>query len=495
MRKIVCVLLALVLVLSFKLVMAVPAQAATLEVGPGKPYATITTAIGDAGTGDTILVYADTYDAEPAWPIDVDVADLTIRSVSGAASTIIDPGASGQGAIEISTTGVTFDGFTVKQGTQAYSASDLQEHTIWVHANYSTIKNNTIIGAGGNQACIYIGGGTVGEPHDGYAALFGYQVSTPLGQTIRNNTFRYAASGEGWGIFAYDLSDSLIRGNQFVGDAADVGSWGTDEGAPGTGIIIHKATAATGSPSPGGGYVDIRGNTAQYVKYTWLTFYSAYPYNDVAGKMYEQPEASTVDKVIVRHNTVSDCGTAVNFHRANKSDCYGTTKCADLTVGSNGVTIGPGNEFYNNGDGIRIDDPKEKPTGCIASVLDADNIAINNNEIYDNTLDTSSWWGTPQGYGVWNGTTTAVNAEDNWWGNDSGPAGVGPGTGDAVSDYVDYDPWRTVPPSPAAPGPVVGGTVYPVDKVSILMPWIGLALLLALAGAYVARLALRKLRG
>jgi len=42
---------------------------------------------------------------------------------------------------------------------------------------------------------------------------------------------------------------------------------------------------------------------------------------------------------------------------------------------------------------------------------------------------------------------------------------------------------------------IVGGTVYPVDKVSILMPWIGLALLLALAGAFVARLAYRKLRG
>ena len=36
--------------------------------------------------------------------------------------------------------------------------------------------------------------------------------------------------------------------------------------------------------------------------------------------------------------------------------------------------------------------------------------------------------------------------------------------------------------------PAVGGTVYPVDKVSILMPWIGLALLLALgAGVVVMR--------
>lgn len=45
------------------------------------------------------------------------------------------------------------------------------------------------------------------------------------------------------------------------------------------------------------------------------------------------------------------------------------------------------------------------------------------------------------------------------------------------------------------PPPVVGGTVEPVNKVDILMPWIGLACLLALASTYVARLAHRKLEG
>ena len=37
-----------------------------------------------------------------------------------------------------------------------------------------------------------------------------------------------------------------------------------------------------------------------------------------------------------------------------------------------------------------------------------------------------------------------VNAQGCWWGDASGPSGVGPGTGDAVSDYVFYVPWRTV---------------------------------------------------
>ncbi len=40
---------------------------------------------------------------------------------------------------------------------------------------------------------------------------------------------------------------------------------------------------------------------------------------------------------------------------------------------------------------------------------------------------------------------SVVDAENNWWGDKSGPSGVGPGTGDAVSTNVDYDPWLRAP--------------------------------------------------
>lgn len=47
-------------------------------------------------------------------------------------------------------------------------------------------------------------------------------------------------------------------------------------------------------------------------------------------------------------------------------------------------------------------------------------------------------------FGVYNGTNSVtIGAENNWWGDSSGPGGAGPGTGDAVSDYVDYEPWLT----------------------------------------------------
>jgi len=46
-------------------------------------------------------------------------------------------------------------------------------------------------------------------------------------------------------------------------------------------------------------------------------------------------------------------------------------------------------------------------------------------------------------YGVDNSANTVASfdAQNNWWGDDSGPGPAGPGSGDAVSDNVDYDPW------------------------------------------------------
>ncbi len=60
------------------------------------------------------------------------------------------------------------------------------------------------------------------------------------------------------------------------------------------------------------------------------------------------------------------------------------------------------------------------------------------NNLYDNL-----------GYGLYNATTDLlVMAENQWWGSVSGPfhQDTNPGgTGNAVSDWVDYDPWNTSP--------------------------------------------------
>jgi len=425
---------------------------------PGYIQAQIDAAVAGRAGEDvlvTVLVPAGTY----AESLDIHHPNVTLKSVSGKAATTIAPGADGQGVIEIGGEHVTIDGFTIRQGTQAYDADNPQEHTIWVYANYSTIKNCTIIGARGNQACIFIGDrdDTVADTY-----LRRYNDGTPSkGHTIQNNKFRYgtatAGSGEGWGIWAYNLTDDcLIKGNTFDGDAADVGHWNANEGGPGTGILIHNATNGDGTNA-----VIIEENTAQYLQYSWLTFYAAFPYNDslIPGKFYEQQEDSAVEDVIVRNNTIQnlgknalhESGVAVTFKGTKKDQSYdpGT---ADLDIGAGGVTI-RNNTFCDNACGVCIDGPTNVlgGRGCVHM---ANNITIGpGNRISAHFTD-----GEDDGAGVYNGTIEEdqeggpklVTAEYNWWGSASGPytAGTHPGanltgTGNQVSDYVDYSPyWR-----------------------------------------------------
>ena len=80
-----------------------------------------------------------------------------------------------------------------------------------------------------------------------------------------------------------------------------------------------------------------------------------------------------------------------------------------------------------------------------------------------------------------------VNAENNWWGDASGPSGVGPGTGDAVSANVTYDPWL---PMEIQYCPECGG-VPPVSKP---VPEYNIFGLLALVGILSVVLAVATLR-
>ncbi|NMX22149.1 hypothetical protein C5S30_06950 [ANME-1 cluster archaeon GoMg4] len=74
---------------------------------------------------------------------------------------------------------------------------------------------------------------------------------------------------------------------------------------------------------------------------------------------------------------------------------------------------------------------------------------IHCNNIYGNTE-----------YGVKNNDATVLDAENNWWGDASGPthASNPGGTGDAVTDNVDYDPWYDSVLEPTQSGETATGT-------------------------------------
>ena len=65
--------------------------------------------------------------------------------------------------------------------------------------------------------------------------------------------------------------------------------------------------------------------------------------------------------------------------------------------------------------------------------------------------------GNGEGVNVTHGEGT-LDATDNWWGEESGPSGEGPGDGDSVTENVVYDPWLG-----AQPGQTITGAAGATD--------------------------------
>jgi len=115
-----------------------------------------------------------------------------------------------------------------------------------------------------------------------------------------------------------------------------------------------------------------------------------------------------------------------------------------------------GNTFNSNGaDGIKLKTGSNNNTlnnnTCSHNAIGIDiataDIAATSLTVTDNNIAGNT------SYGVSNGGTGTLNAENNWWGNASGPdddAGVINGTGDKISTNVDADPW-VGEPEPYAP--------------------------------------------
>jgi hypothetical protein len=398
----------------------------------------------------TVPIAAGTYNES----ISINEPNVTLLG-AGAATTIIDPGASYQMAVEVNGAGVTIDGFTINHGSQAYSVSNPEQHTIWVHANYSTIQNCVIDTNSGNWAGIFIGGRLTGITKSGGTSIWDYNVATGTsGHTIQNNTFHCYIAGEGRGIFAVKLTDnSLISGNTFNGDANDMLAWSTpgNQGGVGTAIQIHRAARGNGTHG-----VTIQNNTAQYLKYSFLTFTTEVPYNDSTGYMYTMVEHSDVNDVLVTGNTAINLGqdgihtngTGVSVQGGKKSDSY-EPNTANLTIDTGKVII-TGNVFHDNGYGVKVNGPTSVLSGSYGCVLQANNILIGtNNSLYNNHF-----------FGVTNGTNVGtagnqtggaqdVNAVSNWWGDATGPYNATTNTlglGNAVDANVIYSPYLAAHP-------------------------------------------------
>ncbi len=316
---------------------------------------------------------------------------------------------------------VVFEGFVVQE---LNAEANLNSSLVRVRAQTQEVNNvivrNNIIGPNTNVAGQDGTHGRMGLylVNNPYSDLYGIVDSTFSGNKIfdcqgnGNNIFLWSSySNPSYGAPGpASMSGTVIEDNEIYG--AHRSGIETAGGYSGLTIRNNKIYDKAGSPGDdpplkyGNGMVLIRGSGDSHLE--------------------DNPGLGPVDLTI------------------EGNEIYDNSK--------NGIYMGPvntdytiiGNDIHDNGwDGIMLDlaavyqNPDFEEGDRIPWPDQSNNVMAQDNNIYNNAEYGISVIGEPTNDFVF-------DAEDNWWGDASGPhhADTNPdASGDAVTDYVDYDPW------------------------------------------------------
>ena len=349
----------------------------------------IQAAIDAASPGETINVEPGTYNEA----ITVNKS-LTIQSTGTAANTIIDASNTlypppYMYAVTITANDVTFQGFTVRYN--------------WLYGmKFGGISLDSVSGC------------TISD-NIGDVGLEGIYLKHSSANAISGNDFSNNNVDDG--IYLY-YSD----GNEIVGN--DVSSVINGFGNPGIGIFVYYSDNN-----------EIHGNTANsddkgiLIK---LTSHGNKVYeNEVSGNSRGIDLDNAYENEIYNNNAISGNSIGIIVENSPDNEIYGNL----ITGNSQGIylfwgfgTHTSGNNIYNN------DITSNSDIGIKLSGTNCHDNPIHYNNITGNTN-----WGVNNLTGG-----NVVDAENNWWGDPSGPYHTTlntTGTGDAVSDNVEFCPW------------------------------------------------------
>jgi len=433
-------------------------------------------AVNNSSAGGVVQVEAGTYNENlviATENITLNGAQHGVTAVgrSGAESTI-DAADPNDYVVEIMADGVTLDGFTITgraedaENCAAVITQGVDNCTITnniltdnykdainlfsveaAYSDYNTVSNNVINGPAGHETFgikvkgshntisgnhIYntdsaihiwswsdaetaspdyntISGNTIGPGDDTAAHKYGIDIKTGHHNAVTGNTITDA---ERAAIYLYTsdrmaaetdfdprpandtISDNTITGGE-VGIALM-------EGANNNTISDNNITGTT--------VAGILGSLSRWPT-DWEALTLAYTSDD-DHLNYLQITGNTISG-----NTLSNCGHGIAMEYGDNNTLTGNTiedNTGDAAIDWHGVA------FTAEGRGVYFD------ANSVDNVVNYNNIVGNHGS----------------GYGLENANTaTTLDAENNWWGDTSGPGGAGHGTGDAVSANVDYDPW------------------------------------------------------
>lgn len=246
----------------FLVLAALPLSANTIHVPAD--HATIQKAIDAASNGDTVLVSDGTYMEN----IDFKGKAITVKSVNGAATTIIDGGKLDT-VVKFATNETSssvLDGFTIRNGAvNSSSNSTFSGSGVYVANSSPTIINNVITtntGCQGSGIDVQFGSpliqgntisnnsqsGCVGGTGGGGILLGGAAQPQVLGNTISNNS----TGVDGGGISLFAAGNPVIRGNTISGNSASGNGGGIAMGNQSDAVVADNLIVSNSAFHGGG---------------------------------------------------------------------------------------------------------------------------------------------------------------------------------------------------------------------------------------------------
>jgi len=402
--------------------------------GPGAcAKQTIQAGVVAVAPGGTVNVAAGTYTEQininrPLTLIGAESSTI-IQAPDPAPMTIYDNGTNyspasrgkNKAIVRIGASNVNFQNFHVTPSNQILSGSSayigtgiLVDHVggaTPIALTGITIQNNLVDGVNIldnfdairvlGQATVTISGNTLYAYASGHGIrLNGAEGIAPSGTyhpiaTVTSNTI-YAGSTTR--PFAGTGLSGVLYGIYFISGAEGTASGNTIHGAYGWALNAWDA----GDVSFTNNIIDTDGNpartdkghAAQLLGSSNRTSHIVFSNNTITNKLYTAIISQNLPEILTaQHNTITNTTDGFIFDH--------------ITSGTYTIT----NNSFN----------------------------VTGTAIMGGTANTSS-----TAYGQWHGNSTVtIDGTNNWWGNASGPSGFGPGTGDAISDNITFNPWYT----------------------------------------------------
>jgi predicted outer membrane repeat protein len=371
-------------------------------------------------------------------------------------STIISNTATGDGGGIFSSSTLTVDDSIVSHNKSNHGAGLYMAVGRLDVRNGSVVSENTATGSGGgilssgtltvtsstiSDNTAYYGGGIYnwGSTWDG--------KTTVDGSTISGNK----AQNRGAGICNYEGTLTVQNGSIISDNTAEEGGGGVwNHGGT---LAMTGSTVSDNTAEEDGGGIWNEGTLT--VTSSTISGNLAYRYG---GGICSDEGTVTVDDSTISDNLSAGPGGGIR-------NAGGTLTVQNSTISDNkvsGTAWGGGILNYADAvvDGSTISDNWAGGGGGIATfgtLTVTDSRILNNTAVYDsggvstyaNVVGATSVTGScimgNSDTSFFNVVTETQTATGNWWGSASGPSGVGPGTGDSVSDNVDYSGFLTEP--------------------------------------------------